>query len=56
MAEIKNQNRTEAYSDESYPPIPTKLTMFFRRNIIYQAWRWLVLNIKIMRIVVGGHS
>ena len=56
MAENKNINRTVAYSEESYPPMPTKLTMFFRRNIIYQAWRWLVLNIKIMRIVVGGHS
>ena len=56
MAKEVNQNRTVAYSDESYPPMPTKTTMFFRRCIIYQAWRWLVLNIKIMRIVVGGHS
>jgi len=56
MVKNKSINRTVAYSEESYPPMPTKLTLFFRRNIIYQAWRWLVLNIKIMRIVVGGHS
>jgi hypothetical protein len=48
--------RTIAYSQESYPPMPTKLTLFWRRNIIWQAWRWVVLNIKIMKIVVGGHS
>ncbi len=48
--------RTIAYSEESYPPMPTKATLFWRRNIIWQAWRWVVLNIKIMKIVVGGHS
>ncbi|MDP2722985.1 MAG: hypothetical protein Q8O72_09525 [Bacteroidales bacterium] len=48
--------RTTAYSQESYPPMPTKSTLFWRRNVIWQAWRWVVLNIKIMKIVVGGHS
>jgi hypothetical protein len=56
MAKQDVTNRTVAYSEESYPPMPTKTTMFFRKCIIYQAWRWLVLNIKILRIVVGGHS
>jgi len=56
MAKQKTVKRTVAYSDESYPPMPTKTTKFFRRFIPYQAWRWLVLNIKIMRIVAGGHS
>jgi len=45
-----------AYSQESYPPMPTKFTLFFRKCILYQAWRMLVLNLKILRIVVGGHS
>jgi hypothetical protein len=48
--------QSPAYSPESYPPMPTKFTLFFRRCIIYQLWRMLVLNIKILRIVVGGHS
>jgi len=56
MAKQKTVKRTVAYSDESYPPMPTKTTKFIRRFIPYQAWRWLVLNIKIMRIVAGGHS
>ncbi|PIQ29783.1 MAG: hypothetical protein COW63_11225 [Bacteroidetes bacterium CG18_big_fil_WC_8_21_14_2_50_41_14] len=52
----KEVKRTIAYTQESYPPMPTKSTLFWRRNIIWQAWRWVVLNIKIMKIVVGGHS
>lgn len=44
------------YKDESYPPVPTKWTLFWRRSIIYQMIRFVVLNLKIMRIVVGGHD
>ena len=48
--------RTLAYSEESYPPMPTKGTLRWRKNILWQAWRFVVLNVKIMKIVVGGHS
>jgi len=44
------------YSEEAYPPIPTPATRFWRKCILYQILRFLVLNLKIMRIVVGGHS
>jgi hypothetical protein len=50
------KNIVRGYYDESYPPLPTKMTKFWRRNLIWQIWRFIVLNIKIMRIVVGGHS
>jgi len=43
-------------SDEAFAPTPTKSTLFWRGFIPWQAWRWLVLNIKILKIVVGGHS
>jgi len=56
MAKQDPTRRTTAYSLESYPPMPTKLTLFFRRCIIYQFFRFIILNIKILRIVVGGHS
>jgi len=36
--------------------ITTKSTIFWRRNLIWQAWRFIVLNLKMMRIIVGGHS
>lgn len=44
------------YKDESYPPVPTQSTLFWRRFIPYQIIRFFVLNLKIMRIVIGGHS
>ncbi|MEI8114113.1 MAG: hypothetical protein WCI54_10805 [Bacteroidia bacterium] len=50
------KNIVRGYYDESYPPLPTKWTKFFRRNLIWQAVRFIVLNLKIMRIIVGGHS
>ncbi|UBM62756.1 hypothetical protein LA303_01950 [Candidatus Sulfidibacterium hydrothermale] len=52
----EQEMRTEAYSEESYPPMPTKTTLFWRRFWPWQVIRWIVLNIKILRIVVGGHS
>jgi hypothetical protein len=32
------------------------MTLFWRRNLIWQAWRFVVLNLKMMRIVVLGHD
>ena len=49
-------NKVRGYYDESYPPVPTKFTIFWRRNILWQFFRFIVLNIKMMRIIVGGHS
>lgn len=49
-------NKVKGYYEEAYPPFPTKATSFFRRNIVFQFFRFIVLNLKIMRIIVGGHS
>ena len=51
-----NLNKVRAYYDEAYPPVPTRATRFWRRNIIWQLYRFFVLNLKMMRIIVGGHS
>lgn len=47
---------TVPYSETSFATEPTKKTNFFRTCILYQIVRFFVLNLKIMRIVVGGHS
>jgi len=44
------------YKDEFYPPIPTRGTKFWRGCFIYQIYKFFVLNYKIMRMVVKGHS
>jgi hypothetical protein len=50
------KNIVRGYYEESYPPLPTKATKFWRRNLLKQAVRFMVLNLRIMRIIVGGHS
>jgi hypothetical protein len=52
---MNNKNITP-YSDESYPPVPTTNTRFWRSFVPWQIIRFFVLNLKIIRIVVGGHS
>ncbi len=49
-------NKIKVYYDEAYPPLPTRWTRFIRKNVIWQFFRFIVLNLKIMRIIVGGHS
>lgn len=44
------------YSEQYYPPTPTPSTLFWRRFIPLQAIRFLVLNWRIIKIVVRGHS
>ena len=45
-----------ANKDEFYPPIPTKTTQHLRTNIFVQLYKFFMLNLKIMLIVVKGHS
>lgn len=52
----KEIEKTIPYSDMSFATEPTKWTKFWRTFFILQVIRFFVLNLKIMRIVVGGHS
>jgi hypothetical protein len=51
---MEKKTVARAYYDESYTPMPTKSTLYWRKNLIWQAWRFIVLNLKMMRIIVGG--
>jgi hypothetical protein len=51
-----SKNIVRGYYEESYPPLPTKATKLWRQNILIQFIRFIVLNLRIMRIIVGGHS
>ena len=53
MAEF---DKTVPYSNTSYAPEPTAWTKFLRQSFIFQTYRFIVLALKVMRIVVGGHS
>lgn len=45
-----------ANKDEFYPPVPTKGTLRRRTNFFIQLFNFFRLNLKIMKIVVKGHS
>jgi hypothetical protein len=40
----------------TFPPVPTASTRFWRKFFPWQVVRFFVLNLKIMRIIIGGHS
>ncbi len=39
------------YEQNYYPPVPTKLTRWSRVSLLWQSFRFIVLNIKILRMV-----
>lgn len=44
-------NIRKPYEQNYYPPVPTGLTKFFRTNLLWQFFRFLVLNVKMLRMV-----
>jgi len=47
---------TRGYTQDYYSPMPTKSTLFWRNFIVWQLIRFLILNLKILKIVVKGHT
>jgi len=39
------------YEQSYYTSVPTKFTKFLRTNFVYQFFRFLILNIKMLRMV-----
>lgn len=43
------------YQQAYYPPMPTRATCFWRTNVLYQAWRFLMINLKMVRVISKSH-
>jgi hypothetical protein len=56
MANIHERLQNTPYTMHSYATRPSRWTLFWRRCLIKQIFQFFSLNLKIMRIVVGGHS
>ncbi len=56
MANLHERLKNTPYSNQSFATRPSRITMFWRRCVIFQIYQFFALNLKIMRIVVGGHS
>ncbi|WP_156748658.1 hypothetical protein [Mycobacterium sp. E3198] len=37
-------------------PLPTRATLRMRQNLLVQFWRFVRINLKMMRIITSGHG
>lgn len=43
------------YEQAYFPMVPTATVLRWRQNVVWQAWRFLMINLKMMRVVRRGH-
>lgn len=45
----------EPYQQAYYPPVPTALTRYMRISLIWQTVRFIVINLKILKLMAKSH-
>ena len=45
----------EPYQQAYYPPTPTGLTRYMRTSFLWQVVRFLVINLKILKLMAKSH-
>lgn len=45
----------EPYQQAYYPPVPTGLTRYLRISLIWQSVRFLVITVKMVKLILKGH-
>ena len=45
----------EPYQQAYYPPAPTGFTRYMRTSLIWQGIRFLVINMKILKLMAKSH-
>lgn len=56
MTKIHDRLKNTPYSGQAHATRFSKWTMHWRRNFFYQIYQFFRLNLKIMLMVVRGHS
>ena len=54
QAELKDTR--VPYERAYFSSVPTRFTRVLRTNLFWQIWRFLVINIKMMRMISLSHS
>ena len=52
MTKIANK---EPYQQAYYPPAPTGFTRFMRTCVLWQVWRFIVINVKMLKLMAKSH-
>jgi hypothetical protein len=45
----------EPYQQAYYPPLPTGLTRYMRTSLIWQSVRFIIINLKILKLMAKSH-
>lgn len=45
----------EPYQQAYYPPVPTRFTRYMRGSLLWQIWRFIVINLKMFKLMLGSH-
>ena len=56
MPQIHERLANKPYEEYAFATRPKKITLFWRRCLIKQIYMFFKLNLKIMMMVVKGHS
>lgn len=49
------KNNSKPYEQAYYPPKPNRFTRFMRTCVIWQFIRFIVINIKMLKVVSKSH-
>ncbi|MDD5393903.1 MAG: hypothetical protein PHE17_12865 [Thiothrix sp.] len=49
---VKNK---EPYQQAYYPPVPTGITRYMRTSIIWQLYRFVIINLKMLKLMAKSH-
>jgi len=49
------KNNTKPYEQAYFPPKPNGFTKFMRTCVIWQFIRFIVINLKMMRVIAKSH-
>jgi hypothetical protein len=40
----------------AHAPLPTRKTLRFRKNLLIQSWRFIIINLKMLAMIRKGHK
>ena len=54
---VENEDviNNRAYKQDYFPPVPTGFTKYMRQNLIWQFIRFVILNLKMLKVVRKSH-
>ena len=57
MTETKSMpaKNKEPYQQAYYPPVPTGITRYMRTSLVWQFFRFWVINLKILKLLLRSH-